>query len=88
MAQLTIRLVSNPKTGKRDIIIDHTSERDALPHEHEKEHRDLVEKLLGQGVLTPDEVGEVIVTRVRPGLASQPVPNEAPAQPEALREGE
>lgn len=66
MANVTIRLVANPKTGKRDIYIDYESEDDALPFEHEEEHRDLVEQLLGQGVLDPDDVGNVKVGRVQP----------------------
>ena len=66
MADVTIRLVSNPKTGKRDIFIDYESEEDALPFEHEKDHRDVVEKLLGQGILDEDDLGNVVVGRVKP----------------------
>ncbi|MBA2664498.1 MAG: hypothetical protein H0U74_19580 [Bradymonadaceae bacterium] len=88
MAQLTIRLVSNAKSGKRDIIIDHESERDALPFEHEQEHRDLIEKLLGQGILQPGEVGEVIIQRIRPGQADAPVPGEQPGERTRTAHGE
>jgi hypothetical protein len=71
MAEVTIRLVANPRTGKRDIYIDYTSEEDALPHEHEKDHRRVVEELLGKGILDEDEVGEVNVQRVKPGSAQK-----------------
>jgi hypothetical protein len=71
MAELTIRMISNPVTGKRDIYIEYESEEDALPHEHEKEHKDIIEQLLGKGILQPDDVGQVKVGRVRPGAAPQ-----------------
>ena len=58
MAELTIRLRRDPETGKHDIIIDMKSDEDALPHEHEQMHRELVEKLIGK-----ENVGKVIVER-------------------------
>lgn len=71
MAEMTIRLVSNPKTGKRDIYIDYESEDDALPHEHESDHKDILEQLLGQGILSGDDVGNIRVGRVQPQAARQ-----------------
>ncbi len=47
MAEVTIRFRHNPATGKRELIIGYESDSDALPHEHEKDHRALAEKLLG-----------------------------------------
>jgi len=47
MAELTIRLRVNPETGKKDIVIDLRSDADALPHEHEQQHRHLVQQLIG-----------------------------------------
>jgi len=58
MAELTIRLRKDPETGKHDIIIDMKSDEDALPHEHEQMHRDLVEKVIGK-----NNVGKVIIER-------------------------
>lgn len=66
MAEVTIRLVSNPQTGKRDIIIDYESEDDALPHEHEHEHKAIIEQLLGQGILSGDDIGNIRVGRQQP----------------------
>ena len=63
MSDITIRLVYNLQTGKKDIWIDYESESDALPIEHEAEHRQFVEQLLGKGVLSEDEVGTVRVVR-------------------------
>ena len=58
MAELTIRLRKDPETGKQDIIIDLSSDADALPHEHEQMHREQVEKLIGK-----HNVGKVIIER-------------------------
>lgn len=61
MADVTIRFRHNPKTGKRDLVIAYESEDDALPHEHERDHRALVEALIGQKL--GDDVGEIHVER-------------------------
>ena len=71
MAEITIRLVYNLETGKKDIFIDYESDGDALPVEHEREHRQIVAELLGKGVLEADEVGDVQVQRVAPKRTSQ-----------------
>ena len=65
MGQITIKLQFNLETGKKDILIDYTSGEDFLSHEHEKRHKEIVEQLIGKGVLDRDEVGEIQVTRVR-----------------------
>ena len=66
MAEINIRLIYNLDTGKKDIYIDFESDPDALPIEHEDAHRDIVENLIGQKILAPDEAGEVVVRRVEP----------------------
>jgi len=38
MAELTIRLVVDPATGKKDVHIGYRSDADALPMEHEEAH--------------------------------------------------
>ena len=58
MAELTIRFWKDSETGKHDIIIDMKSDEDALPHEHEQMHRELVEKVIGK-----NNVGKVIIER-------------------------
>lgn len=45
MAEMTIRLVVDPVSGKRSVVIGYHSESDALPIEHEEEHRALVRKM-------------------------------------------
>ena len=78
MAELTIRLVSNPQTGKRDIFIDYESEDDALPFEHESDHSDILEQLLGQGILDEDDVGSIKVGRVQPNEQRQQQQEQTP----------
>lgn len=63
MASLTIKLRVDPTTGKKDVIIDYHSDADALPIEHEQEHRRLVEKLIEGGVLKASEIGQIVVSR-------------------------
>ncbi|MEC9396616.1 MAG: hypothetical protein VYE40_19285 [Myxococcota bacterium] len=87
MADVTIRLVSNPKTGKRDIYIDYESEDDALPFEHEEDHRDVVEKLLGQGILDPDDIGQVKVGRVQPEAPKRESVTEDPEREKQSEQG-
>ena len=53
----------NLKTGKKDIIIDVHSDEDTLAHEHERDHRKIVEQLIGQGIISAAEVGEVTIKR-------------------------
>ena len=63
MPEMTIRLRINPETGKRDIIIGMRSDEDALPHEHEQQHRNLVDKLLEKGIIKEGEEGNLIIDR-------------------------
>jgi hypothetical protein len=64
MAEMTIRLRTNPETGKKDIVILLRSDEDALPHEHEEQHRALVDKLLEDGTIKAGEAGKIVVERV------------------------
>jgi FtsH ternary system domain X3-analog len=63
MAEMTIRLIPDPATGKKNIIIALRSDADALPQEHEQMHRALVEKLVNGGLLKAEEVGQIVVER-------------------------
>jgi hypothetical protein len=63
MPHVTIRLRCDPATGKKDIIISMRSDEDALPHEHEQQHRAIVEKVLGGGLVKPSELGQILVER-------------------------
>lgn len=66
VAEMTIRLRCDPTTGKKDIIVSLRSDDDALPHEHEQQHRALVDKLIQGGVVKATEVGKIVVEREQP----------------------
>jgi hypothetical protein len=74
MAEVTIRFRHNPKTGRRELVISYESESDALPHEHERDHKAIVEKLLG--ITVTDELGDIVVERVEKGQTTQVPPSE------------
>ena len=63
MAEAEIRLVIDPVTGKRDVIIEYLSDEDALPMEHEEEHRRLVDRLIQGGAIAASELGKIVVRR-------------------------
>jgi hypothetical protein len=67
MAQMTIRLQCDPATGKKNIIVGLRSDADLLPHEHEQQHRALVDRLIEGGLLKATELGQVIVEREQAG---------------------
>lgn len=63
MAELLIRLEIDPATGKKNVVIDYGSDEDALPMEHEEDHRRLVDALLEGGTLKAAELGKIVVRR-------------------------
>ncbi|MCR9119675.1 MAG: hypothetical protein NXI22_22305 [bacterium] len=79
MAEMIIRLVVDPDTGKKNIVVKLHSDADALPHEHEQQHRALVEKLIEGGVVDASEVGDVIIEREEE--ASEPAAESSPTDP-------
>lgn len=83
MADVTIRFRHNPSTGKRELVINYESDDDALPHEHERDHRALVEKVLGRSLTDEDHVviERVSKEKVREGERVDEAP--APKQPQA-----
>jgi hypothetical protein len=88
MAELTIRLIPDPTTGKRNIVISMKSDQDALPHEHEQQHRALVDKLINGGILKAEEVGTITVTReAEEQEPAAPVGNAPQDQRQAQKQG-
>ena len=63
MAELTIHLRVDPATRKKDVIIIYHSDDDALPLEHEDEHKQIVDKLIEGGALSAAELGKIVVER-------------------------
>lgn len=68
MADLILRLRVDPATGKRELVIDYTSDADALPMEHEDAHRQLADQLVEGGLRS----GAVTVTRAAEAPAAEP----------------
>lgn len=90
MAEMTIRLRINQETGKKDIIVSLRGDDDALPHEHEQQHRELVDKLIEGGLLKEGEAGGVIIEREeesQPQGESVAKPN-SEGQQQGLSEGQ
>ena len=74
MAEMTISLRCDPATGKKNIIVTLHSDADALPLEHEQQHRALVDKLIQGGIIKAAEVGKISVEREEEeGVAAPPV---------------
>jgi len=87
MAELTIRLLVDPVTGKKNVVIGYSSDSDALPMEHEDSHRQLVDRLIEGGALKKAELGEIIIERESSETATEDEgEEEAAAQPVSLRE--
>jgi hypothetical protein len=87
MAEMTIRLRCDPATGKKDIIISLRSDADALPHEHEQQHRALVEKLIQGGVVKASELGQIVVEREEKEAEAPPVSSGPQPQRQAQKQG-
>ncbi|HVL16296.1 MAG TPA: hypothetical protein VM529_27230 [Gemmata sp.] len=71
MAELTISLTRSPGTGRLMVRVGYRCDDDAMPHEHEVQHRRLVAELFPGLELTEDRDESVFVERERP--AREPV---------------
>ena len=85
MAEMIIMLRRDPQTGKQNIVIKLNSDADALPHEHEQMHRQLVEKLIGTGI-DAEDLGELIVEREPAAEQAAPIKNDP--QQERQKQGQ
>jgi len=65
VGDITIRFRMNTETGKKDIVVEYEHDDDALPHEHEKRHKEIVEQLVGKGLIAAEQSGEVKVERLK-----------------------
>ncbi len=88
MPQVTIRLRCDPVTGKKDIIISMQSDTDALPHEHEQQHRAIVEKVLEGGLVKASELGQIIVEREEEEGAATPAAGTTESERQAQAHGQ
>ncbi len=88
MPEMTIQLRINPTTGKKDIVVSLSGEEDSLPHEHERQHKALVDKLIEGGMLNATEVGKVVIEREEDKvIPNDPVSNPGEDQRQSQSEG-
>lgn len=73
MPTLILRLEVDPTTKKKNVWVKYESDSDALPMEHEEQHKKLVEALLAGGAVTLEELGTITIEREGLGPA-QPQP--------------
>lgn len=77
MAEITIRFRRDGKTGKREIVVHLESDADALPHEHEQDHRRMVEALTG--LKLGEDLGDIVIERTPAEGAKTGEVEQAPA---------
>lgn len=80
MGEITIRLRTDPATGRKNVIIQLESDADALPIEHEEHHKALLDRLLEGGLLRQGELGKVIVERMPDAAGVASTTEEGPAR--------
>jgi hypothetical protein len=85
MPELTIRLVVDPHSGKKNVVIHYESDADALPMEHEEEHRRLVDRLIEGGALSAAELGRIVIEREQPAGSADAAGEEEAAAAKARR---
>jgi len=83
MAEITIVFRRDPATGKKEIVVHLESDADTLPHEHEKGHREIVEKLIGRPVADNEEI--VVERIVKEGQKTGQVEGAQTPQREAVK---
>ena len=70
MGTLTLRLEVDPVTRKKNVWVKLESDSDALPIEHEEQHRRIVESLLKGGVVKAEELGHIHIEREGQGASA------------------
>lgn len=83
MATLILRLDIDPHTKKKNVWVKYDSDSDALPMEHEEQHKKIVEALLAGGTVKPEELGTITIEREGQGPAKTDEQQAPPAQREA-----
>ena len=64
MGEIKIQFSFNRETGRTDLTVDYSSDRSAMPHEHEERHEEIVERLIEGGVIRRQDLGNVEVKRI------------------------
>ncbi len=82
MAELILRLRVDPVTGRREVVVDYASDADALPIEHEEEHRRLAAAVVAGGLGAP---GLEVTRAPEPAAAATPPASDAAPLPTPLK---
>ncbi len=80
MATLILRLEIDPLTKKKNVLVKLDSDSDALPMEHEEQHKRIVEALLANGGLKAEDIGSITIEREGQGAAVKEDKKDTPAQ--------
>ena len=83
MADIRIRFRFDVETGAKEIVVEYDSDPDALPYEHEQRHREIVEMLVGKGVIGVQDAGAVRVERLTAPRSASPDAEAEGEAPEA-----
>ncbi len=83
MATLTLRLEIDPSTKKKNVWVKYDSDSDALPMEHEEQHKAIVDALIKGGVVKAEDMGHIHIEREGQGAVKVEEKQDAPAQREA-----
>jgi len=84
MATMILRLEIDPVTKKKNVLVKLDSDSDALPMEHEEQHKRLVELLIAGGTVKPEDLGTIVIEREGQGAVTKETPAEAQAQREGV----
>lgn len=90
MASLTIRLATDPATGQKHLSVAYAGDGDALPMEHEEEHRRLVAAVIGGGRIEAggaEGAGPITVEREGEGGAAPVAAKTAEGERAAVKQG-
>lgn len=85
MATLTLRLEVDPATRKKTVWVKYDSDSDALPMEHEEQHKKLVEALLAGGLVGAEEVEGLSIRREGQGDVGTMPASEQQAEREKVK---
>jgi len=64
LAEVTLRLRTDPQTGKKSVVIQYSSDTDALPMEHEADHKKIVDQLIEAGALDEEDRDAIVIERL------------------------
>lgn len=84
MATLILRLEIDPQTRKKNVFVKLDSDADALPMEHEEQHKRIVEALLANGGLKAEDIGHITIEREGQGAVVQEKAEAPPAAREPV----